>query len=137
MVSNKKEKRVTNRLDTFKNVQQWGVDIRDPLGVRDPDQQLSEDEIIMTHPDYRNRKGKAVRQIQRTFENSKNVKVGYKKPENPGVFAEQVYDFVPFPQIFSNTLQLVAFDGNLQEEDIGKSTVENNDFLLLKTLSVD
>jgi hypothetical protein len=37
------------------------VDIRDPLAVRDPDQQLSEDEIIMTHPDYKNKKDKALR----------------------------------------------------------------------------
>ena len=126
-----KKEKLPSRYQIIDKVHKWGVDIKDPLAVRELSEgDASEDEIIMTSKTDKSKNDIAIKQIEKRFSHVKNVKVGMNKgPEYPGVVATKVIDFIPYQQLLPNKMVLVSCD-DVIEDELPNKKPENNDFML-------
>lgn len=117
-VKSEKKIKLPSRYERVHKVNKWGVDIRNPIAVRQVDQEVEpENEAIMTLHEDSGKKDIAIKQIEKTFEQSKRIKVGIEKgQEHPGVTATKVIDFIPFLHLAPNETQLIVCDDNLLNE---------------------
>jgi len=111
----------------------WGQDIKDPLAVRQLTAEEVGDEIILTTKDPETKRAKrelAIQQIEKRFTASKRVKVGVQKdPQNPGVVAQKVCDFVSFIKDLPLKMVEVVCD-DVIEDELSNRKIGNNDFML-------
>eukprot|EP00347_Sterkiella_histriomuscorum_P006902 403350993 len=128
----KQEKRIKLpvRYELIDKVNKWGVDIRNPIAVRQLEaEELPENDSVFTLARDKHKKEQAVQQINKRFKASRDIQVGVSKGlDHPEIVATQVIDFIPYMQQIPNKYELVICDDNLDNELSRKAEV--NDFLL-------
>lgn len=99
-------------------VKLWGTDTMDPLALRKVEEGYDTDNMIIqtTAEDAKDKKkhATAIKKINKTFKDVKEVKVGFKNEKNPDKKVEEVFDLLPFIQNIGNKTSIMQFDDDIK-----------------------
>jgi hypothetical protein len=106
----------------YDRIQVFGGKIEDPFrtNILNPHEM---EERVFTHPAHASKEFKkldGVKQIEKTFDKVKNIKVGMTKPDSNGkVVAKKVYDLKPmFSALAHKVLHVLTDDGGALTENL-------------------